>query len=206
MTLFEEIIQRGIVKYGEHPSAFTDKQADTGHSYADPYTRLLTKKDNVRLLEIGISSGGSLWLWRQFFNSYNITAFDIAPTWFVKQEFQQEIENDTNITLKWNVNSTTATPYKNLEQFDYIIDDGDHRPESQAKTFINAWKYLKPGGVYFIEDIQNDNCIPQLANVITKHCRDAVIELYYGQKRQFGRVDDLMIIVKKRDDNENSNP
>jgi len=199
MTLFEEIIRRGIVKYGEHPSAFTDKQADSGHSYAKPYTRLLTKKDNVQLLEIGISSGGSLWLWRQFFNSYNITAFDIASTWFVTQDFQQEIEEDSNITLKWNVDSTTAAAYEDLEQFDYIIDDGDHSPESQAKTFINAWKFLKPGGVYFIEDIQNDNCIPQLSSVITEQCEDAVIELYYGQKRQFGRVDDLMIIVKKQD-------
>ena len=204
MTLFEEIIKRGIVKYGEHPSSFTDKQADTGHSYADPYTRILTKKDNVRLLEIGISSGGSLWLWRQFFNSYNITAIDIAPTWFVTQDFQQEIEQDSNITLKWNVDSTTAHAYKDLEQFDYIIDDGDHSPESQAKTFIHTWKFLKPGGAYFIEDIQNDHCIPQLASVITKHCTDAIIELYYGQKRQFGRTDDLMIIVKKRDDNENT--
>ena len=201
MTLFEEIIKRGIIKYGEHPSAFTDKQADTGHSYAKPYTRLLTKKDNVQLLEIGISSGGSLWLWRQFFNSYNITALDIASSWFVTQDFQPELENDPNITLRWNVNSTTAIAYTGLtEQFDYIIDDGDHSPESQAKTFIHAWKFLKPGGVYFIEDVQNDDCIPQLAQVITKHCEDAIIELYYGQKRQFGRVDDLMIIIKKKDD------
>jgi predicted O-methyltransferase YrrM len=200
MTLFEEIIKRGIIKYGEHPSAFTDKQADTGHSYAKPYTRLLTKKDSVRLLEIGISSGGSLWLWRQFFNSYSITALDIASSWFVTQDFQPELENDPNIALRWNVNSTTAMAYTGLtEQFDYIIDDGDHSPESQAKTFIHAWKFLKPGGVYFIEDVQNDNCIPQLAQVITKHCEDAIIELYYGQKRQFGRVDDLMIIVRKID-------
>lgn len=198
MTLFEEIINRGIVKYGEHPSAFTDKQANSGHSYAKPYTRLLSKKDNVQLLEIGISSGGSLWLWRQFFNSYNITAFDIASSWFVKQDFQPEIETDPNITLKWKVDSTAADAYIGLtEQFDYIIDDGDHSPKSQAKTFVNAWQFLKPGGVYFIEDIQNDNCIPQLAEVITNHCDDAVIELYYGQKRQFGRVDDMMMIIKK---------
>lgn len=201
MTLFEEIIQRGIVKYGEHPSAFTDKQADSGHSYAGTYTRLLTKKDNVQLLEIGISSGGSLWLWRQFFNSYNITALDIASSWFVTQDFQPDIEADPNITLKWNVDSTTPSAYVDLELFDYIIDDGDHSPGSQANTFINAWQYLKPGGVYFIEDVQNDHCIPQLADVITKHCQDAVIELYYGQKRQFGRVDDLMMIIKKVDNN-----
>ena len=152
------------------------------------------------MLEIGISSGGSLWLWRQFFNSYNITALDIASSWFVTQDFQPELENDPNITLRWNVNSTAAIAYTGLtEQFDYIIDDGDHSPESQAKTFINAWRFLKPGGVYFIEDVQNDDCIPQLAQVITKHCEDAIIELYYGQKRQFGRVDDLMIIVRKID-------
>ena len=37
--------------------------------------------------------------------------------------------------------------------FHIIIDDGDHKPESQLKTFNNFVDKLHPNGVYIIEDI-----------------------------------------------------
>jgi len=36
---------------------------------------------------------------------------------------------------------------------DLIIDDGDHRWSSQQRTLLNAWPYLRRGGLYCIEDV-----------------------------------------------------
>ena len=36
--------------------------------------------------------------------------------------------------------------------FDYLIDDGDHHPHSQIKTFELGFPHLKSGGYYVIED------------------------------------------------------
>jgi hypothetical protein len=37
---------------------------------------------------------------------------------------------------------------------DIIIDDGGHRNDQIYKTFMTLWPHLKPGGYYFIEDLQ----------------------------------------------------
>lgn len=39
-------------------------------------------------------------------------------------------------------------------QFDIIIDDGGHRNDHIYASFMNLWPQLKPGGLYFIEDLQ----------------------------------------------------
>ena len=38
--------------------------------------------------------------------------------------------------------------------FDVIIDDGGHHNCQIMASFIKLWPTIKPGGLYFIEDIQ----------------------------------------------------
>ena len=38
--------------------------------------------------------------------------------------------------------------------FDVIVDDGGHRNSHILNTFMGLWRALKPGGLYFIEDLQ----------------------------------------------------
>jgi SAM-dependent methyltransferase len=38
-------------------------------------------------------------------------------------------------------------------KFDIIIDDGSHRHDHQQKTLSALFKFLKPGGLYIIEDL-----------------------------------------------------
>lgn len=37
--------------------------------------------------------------------------------------------------------------------FDVVVDDGGHRPEQQKTSFIHLFPHVKPGGLYFLEDI-----------------------------------------------------
>jgi 2-polyprenyl-3-methyl-5-hydroxy-6-metoxy-1,4-benzoquinol methylase len=43
-------------------------------------------------------------------------------------------------------------------QFDVIIDDGLHEFEANHTFLLNSHHKLKPGGIYIIEDILNENC------------------------------------------------
>jgi hypothetical protein len=40
------------------------------------------------------------------------------------------------------------------EGFDVIVDDGGHRMEHQITSLKHLWKAVRPGGVYFCEDLQ----------------------------------------------------
>ena len=37
--------------------------------------------------------------------------------------------------------------------YDIIIDDGSHVPKHMLLTFRHLWPYVRPGGMYVIEDI-----------------------------------------------------
>ena len=41
--------------------------------------------------------------------------------------------------------------------FDIVLDDGSHDADHMIATFSHAWQLLRPGGVYFIEDITKEN-------------------------------------------------
>jgi alpha-mannosidase len=40
------------------------------------------------------------------------------------------------------------------EQFDLIVDDGDHSGGGQIATALNLLPHMKKGGMYFIEDVK----------------------------------------------------
>ena len=56
----------------------------------------------------------------------------------------------------------------NYKNFDLIIDDGLHNFNANIIFFSDSFKYLKKGGVYFIEDV--------LLNKLNKY------ELYFNKK------------------------
>jgi hypothetical protein len=193
-----QILEQGNGLYGEHPNLFTDKECATGHSYCAPYEQAITKRKNVRLLEIGISSGGSLWTWRRWFEDYSLTAIDLAYTWISRRPFQEELEQDPNIELRWSCDSTKTDSYKDMEPFDYIIDDGCHEDNVQIATFHQAYPLLKQGGTYFIEDVIDESRVEKITNAIFAVDPTAKVDLYLGDKIKQGRLDDIIIKVTKQ--------
>ncbi len=45
------------------------------------------------------------------------------------------------------------------KNFDLIIDDGLHTNEANISFFENSFKYLKPDGMFIIEDIKNESLL-----------------------------------------------
>jgi len=116
--------------------------------YEECFEPLLAK--DVRILELGINNGGSLLLWRDYFEKGTIAGLDINPCHIddptgrihIYQGPQQDIQLLDRIALK-------EAP----DGFDVIIDDCSHIGELTRISFWHLFEnHLKPGGIYFIED------------------------------------------------------
>ncbi len=127
--------------------------------YDRVYTKYLANKknENLNILEIGIMEGYGLLAWKRFFNNASIFGVDYHIDERIKNEFRKieaEFFDFTKIE-KHYFDTTKKDSWKILESvdFDIIIDDGGHHPQTQLDTLNNAWELLKSGGLYFIEDI-----------------------------------------------------
>src|SRR6476659_1727571 len=115
----------------------------------EQYFQPLLEQD-VKLLELGIYKGGSLLLWRDYFEKGLIVGLDASPVAITDESqrirLYQGFQQDT--TLLDRIARENAP-----EGFDIIIDDCSHIGEL---TRISFWylfdNHLKPGGLYVIED------------------------------------------------------
>lgn len=103
----------------------------------------------INLLEIGIYSGGSLDMWRDYFGPHaHIIGVDV-------QEDCKAYEGD-GVTVVIGDQSDPAfwREFKATQpKLDIIIDDGSHKPRHQLTTLEELLPHLNYGGVYLCEDI-----------------------------------------------------
>jgi SAM-dependent methyltransferase len=77
-------------------------------------------------------------------------------------------------------------------QYDLVIDDGSHRLECQAAAISALWRFVRPGGCLWIEDIQSVGAFRELVR-IAKATAPHVQALDVRHLR--GRYDDLAIAM-----------
>ena len=106
------------------------------------------RNEPLQLLEIGIDRGHSIRAWLEWCPHAHITGIDT---------FERRESEDVPVLLdrrvSWVRCSSVDPPPDGIGPFDFIIDDGCHWHAAQRATFENYWPMLKPGGVYFIEDV-----------------------------------------------------
>ncbi|HEV2762922.1 MAG TPA: hypothetical protein VGV38_08005 [Pyrinomonadaceae bacterium] len=128
----------------------TDKAAHTHYlrNYEE-YFRPFLERD-VRLLELGVYRGGSLLLWRDYFERGLVVGLDINPVEVPDETGRVRVyqgrQEDT--VLLDRIARETAP-----EGFDIIIDDCSHIGELTRVSFWHLFeRHLKPGGLYVVED------------------------------------------------------
>jgi hypothetical protein len=122
--------------------------------YFDIYHRHLVKfrGREVRVVEIGVFSGGSLAMWHEYFGPKAfVYGVDIEPACRV-------YENDwTKIFIGDQSDPAFWRDFKaKVPRVDVVIDDGSHVSHHQITTFEELFPALAPGGVYICEDIGGD--------------------------------------------------
>jgi hypothetical protein len=102
----------------------------------------------VHILEIGVFSGGSLEMWRQYFGDRcRVYGVDIEEACRVYARPDVEIFiGDQADRSFW------ATVRQKVPRLDIVIDDGGHAFEQQVVSFEELLPHLSDGGVYLCED------------------------------------------------------
>ena len=101
------------------------------------------------ILEIGVSMGGSLQMWKNYFgDKAKIIGVDINP---LCKEFEEEnirifIGSQSDLQFLRELIHT-------IPKIDILIDDGGHTMEQQIVTFEELFDHINPDGVYLCEDM-----------------------------------------------------
>ena len=119
--------------------------------YFEIYERHLAKFVNrdVRLCEIGVYSGGSLEMWRDYLGQRcRLYGIDIEPACkSYENEYIKICIGDQSDRSFWK------TFREETPTLDVLIDDGGHTVAQQIVTLEETLPYLNPGGVYICEDV-----------------------------------------------------
>jgi len=103
---------------------------------------------DVTIIEIGVSQGGSLDMWREYFGATaTIYGLDIDSDCAkrVTAPNQVRIGSQADPTFLDAIVEESGPP-------DIVLDDGSHFGHHQIASFRSLWPALKDGGVYVIED------------------------------------------------------
>jgi hypothetical protein len=104
---------------------------------------------DVHLLEIGVSGGGSLELWRRYFGPEAVIyGIDINPACAERVDAPNQVRIGSQADPRF-LSSVIAE----MGRVDVILDDGSHVAEHQVASFAALWPRLVDGGLYLIEDL-----------------------------------------------------
>lgn len=102
----------------------------------------------IVLLEIGVSQGGSIELWKKFFGSnLKYYGIDINPKC---KELEQE--NVTIFIGSQEDRFFLKEVAEKIPDLDILIDDGGHSMKQQITSFEALFLKIKNGGLYLCED------------------------------------------------------
>lgn len=120
--------------------------------YFRVYEKFLAKfrgRSDFRMLEIGVSQGGSLDMWRQYFGpSMLLVGVDIDP----RCKGYEQGKTLVRIGSQDNRDFLRSL-VREFQTFDVIIDDGGHTMEQQIVTFEELYDTVRPGGIFLTEDV-----------------------------------------------------
>jgi hypothetical protein len=121
------------------------------HHYFDIYERHFARfrGKSICLVEFGVSQGGSLQMWREYFGPQaTIYGIDINPN------CKQFEGNGVHIVIgDQEDRAFLRSLAQTLPPVDILIDDGGHTMRQQIHTFEELFPVVQPHGVYLVEDL-----------------------------------------------------
>jgi cephalosporin hydroxylase len=141
---------------GRHVNG-TDKE--TNHHYGDAYEKLVDdhfrhydtiKYDDPReavelMMEVGIADGSSLLAWSEVFPNAICVGLDIHQSNRAHGDRIEFVLGDQRSKQDCDFAASNR-------QFDFICEDGTHLLEDSLRTLLYLWPYVRPGGLYVIEE------------------------------------------------------
>lgn len=132
--------------FQSHKGSFMNKWVHYFDAYSEHFESL--RQTPVKLLEIGVSHGGSLELWRQYFGP-SATIFGIDKNAACKNVAANYAEVRIG---DQSDEEFLGRVVDEMDGLDLVIDDGSHVSRDQMTTFRVLFERLSEGGLYAIED------------------------------------------------------
>jgi hypothetical protein len=104
----------------------------------------------MNILELGVKRGASLRVWRDYFRKGQVYGLDVNPS--CKKWKDKRIHIVTGYQDDEKLLSDLA---KKTKGFDIVLDDCSHINVLTLESFKILWPYVKPGGLYVVEDLRN---------------------------------------------------
>lgn len=167
----------------------TDK--NTVHSYLPAYGELLSgllaKKQDLKILEIGIQRGGSLLGWAMACPKAKVVGIDLDDCPEFLKGFQRII------TIKGDAYTPAAMEFfkKQNWEFDLIVEDGSHTPDNILWAVKNYPSLLSKDGVMVVEDVPSDEVVSAVKKV------PGLISTVYDLRPIKNRFDDVLIALRR---------
>jgi predicted O-methyltransferase YrrM len=131
------------------------------------FSRIFSRADPVRILEIGSWEGRSTLFLLTYFTQGHLTAVD---TWAGSDEYEYNATSDLReLEARFDHNVSSGAPrltkrkgsslyvlpqlLDEQQTFDVIYVDGSHFADDALTDAINAWRLLKQGGVMIFDDV-----------------------------------------------------
>jgi hypothetical protein len=167
------------LKYG------TDKCPQIKHHYTEVYYEMFRdrRRDVRKVVEIGVHTGASLRMWRDFFPNAMVYGADIVPKFLFRDERIETFRCDQS--AKGDLVELIG---KTGTDIDLFIDDGSHQPSDQVLSCLTVMPLLDEGAIYVIEDAWSVGIVESLGD-------------YDWEKVGFAdraSRDDRLIIVRRR--------
>lgn len=149
-----------------------------GKAYYENIMHLDKREGSVKMLEIGVQSGGSSRLWKQLFKEkLDYVGVDINPNC---KQFEKPEEH-----IKIEIGSQLDEPFlkkicKTYGPFDFILDDGGHSTEMIMTTLNVLWYCLEDQGVYAVEDTH--------AHIMRDPASSSMVFAGHGLSYHFGQI------------------
>jgi|TARA_R100000501_G_C2604610_1_gene100786 hypothetical protein len=129
----------------------TNRAIDKWHHYFKIYDKFLSSKRNIplRVLEIGVQSGGSMRMWRDYLGQEAILfGIDIDPrcALFDGEYGMVRIGSQDDPAFLQRV-------VEEMGGIDVVIDDGSHHSRHLRVSFETLFPLLSDGGYYIAEDL-----------------------------------------------------
>ena len=149
--------RRHVVPSGELERIFYAHQgriAQKWHHYLEIYERhfapLRQRQQALRVLELGVSRGGSLQIWREYFGpAARIVGIDVDP------ECAGRVDPENVVII--GDQSDPAVLQAALDRLgggvDLVIDDGSHFGRHQIASFEYLYPRISEHGLYVCEDL-----------------------------------------------------
>lgn len=182
------------MKFSE--SNITDK--NTAHAYGSFYDDLFKQflNSEINLLELGVQHGGSILTFANVLPKAKIFGIDIDLS---QNRFFSQHQDTKRIKLfKMNLYKDEIPRDLIKTKFDIIIDDADHRAETQIEAFNRFYPLLKENGIYIIEDLVGMKGTDLVVREIKKIAKDDEIEIFDFRAFKNKLFDDIIIKITKK--------